>query len=1184
MAPDPLGPGDPTRLGDYLLAGRLGAGGQGVVYEGYGPDGARVAVKTLHGDYSALHRDLFVREVEAVRRVAQFCTARVLAVDLHDAIPYVVSEYVAGPTLQQAVDEDGPYKPDDLYRLAVGIATALTTVHRAGVVHRDLKPANVLLGPDGPRVIDFGIARTEDMSQSATGMKGTPRYMAPEVFQGRSPGPAVDVWAWGATILFAASGRTPFSGESLPKLMHSVLNTEPDTATVPERLRPMVEAALAKDPERRPDAPGLLLDLLGGRPDADLLEQGEREARAVRMPKAASPPLGERAEEVMRSLGPEARQAVPQILLRMAAAEEDLVRPAARAEFSDGRTPEPVVDAVLSAFTQAGLLVWDGQRVSLASPALLRAWPRLRDWAAAERPGLEVHQELAEGARLWDAHGRKAGDLLQGTRLERAMTWAVGGGRALRPNTLEQAFLDAGRASVRRRSTLRTAVSGVLAVLLLATLVAGVLVFQQSRTVARQRDDAEARRLAAVALATRKSDPRTARRLAIAAGALSSTKETREALVALRYQWESDVFLPPGVSATTRRQPSPGGRVLAVVDGGRASVWNIDTHARLHEFTIAGAGTLDLVVTDDARTMVTWADDGTARVWDTSSGKERGRLPIGKAGTDANVFDGIDLSPSGHLLLAGNRDARTVWDLRTLRQVPLSWTRPKDGVEILAADAGDQLIAGVTPQGAVHVDQLAAKATIALPRLNKALKGRYVSAAKLSPDGSLLAVAAAPATGKKAEILLWKLGADEQYLRLGPANSYSSLAFSEDGGYLAQARTMWRLKDGGATQSTPAEPVIRYAPTADCALVRFVEKRALRCIEPATGQVSSLDISTFLSTQVVQGSSLVQNATISADASTMVYRSGGTVHFWDVRRKRDVNRGFNLSSDYLYSGNGNDLALSADGGRLAIYKNARTVTVTDAEKFAKLGDVTLPQPADRIQAMAMSPDGRGLALLVRRGAAGELQFWDAKTFRLIRAVPSSADTFVKRIVFRPDGKALMTDGKSGLIEYPSGRVLARSDDTFLSTLLTMSRDGRTIVSAEGTETDQKVLLTDGRTLRSRGLILRGHKSYVRTAALSPDGTLLATGDALGQIRLWEVESGRPYALPLTGHQSEIGALAFSSDGKTLTSAADAGTVLTHDLAPALTRAALCQNTSGGLTKKEWHQTLPTLDYRPTCPR
>ncbi|NDU73610.1 protein kinase [Actinomadura sp. DSM 109109] len=1182
MAPDPLGPGDPTRLGDYLLAGRLGAGGQGVVYEGYGPDGVRVAVKALYGDYSGMHRDLFVREVDAVRRVAQFCTARVLAADLDSAPPYVVSEYVAGPNLQQAVEEDGPYKPDELYRLAVGIATALTTVHRAGVVHRDLKPANVLLGSDGPRVIDFGIARTEDMSQSATGMKGTPRYMAPEVFQGKTPGPAVDVWAWGATVLFAASGSTPFEGESLPKLMHAVLNTEPDTSVVPERLRPMVEAALAKDPASRPTAPDLLLDLLGGAPDADLLEQGEREARAVRMPKDAAPPLGERADAVLWSLPPDAQQVVPQILLRMVSPGDELVRPASRPEFSDGRTPEPVIDAVLAAFTQAGLLAWQGQRLSFASPALLRAWPRLRDWAAAERPGLEVHRELAEGARLWDAHGRKAGDLLHGTRLERAMTWAVGGGRALRPNALEQAFLDAGRASVRRRSTLRTAVSGVLAVSLLVTLAAGALVFQQSRTVARQRDDAEARRLAAVATATRKSDPRTARRLAIAAGALSDTRETREALVALRYQWESDVFTPPGVSATTHRQPSPGGRILAVVDAGKATVWDVDTHAKLHGFAVPGAGTVDLVVTDDARTMVTWGDDGNARVWDTSSGRERGRLPIGKTGTNPTVFDGIDLSPSGHLLLAGNRDSRTVWDLRTLRQVPLSWTRPKDGVDILTADAGDQLIAGVTPQGGVHVDQLAAGAAIQLPRLAQALKGRYVSAAKLSPDGSLLAVSHTPATGRKGEVLVWKVGADEMFTRLAPANSYSALAFSQDGAYLAQARTMWRLQDGGAAQSTPTEPLIRYAPNADCALVRFVEKRALRCIEPATGQVSSLDISVFLSDEVVQVNGSFRESAISADASTMVYRNGPTVPFWDVRRKKAVNRGFNLSSDYESSGRDNGLAISADGGRLAIYKNARTVTVTDAKKFTKLGDVVLPQPADGIQAMALSPDGRGLALLVRRGDAWELQLWDVRTFRQIRALPAPGGGLVKRIVFRPDGKALMSDGKTGLVEYPSGRVLARSDDTFLSTVLTMDRD--TVVSVEGAESDQKVLLADARTLRSRGLILRGHKSYVRTAALSPDGALLATGDALGQIRLWEVESGRLYALPLTGHQTEIKALAFSPDGKTLTSNAEGGTLLTHDLAPALTRAALCRNTSGGLTRKEWRETLPTLDYRPTCPQ
>jgi serine/threonine protein kinase len=173
----PLVLGDPAQLGSYWLAGRLGAGGQGVVYEGYDRAGRRVAVKALRVDLvSGAFRDQLGREVEALSRVASYCTARIIQVGLDDVRPYLVSEYVPGPDLQTWVEQNGPYAPGELFRLAVGIATALSSIHRAGVTHRDLKPANVLLGPDGPRVIDFGIARTEEMTRSATGqLKGTPR-------------------------------------------------------------------------------------------------------------------------------------------------------------------------------------------------------------------------------------------------------------------------------------------------------------------------------------------------------------------------------------------------------------------------------------------------------------------------------------------------------------------------------------------------------------------------------------------------------------------------------------------------------------------------------------------------------------------------------------------------------------------------------------------------------------------------------------------------------------------------------------------------------------------------------------------------------------------------------------------------------------------------------------------------
>ncbi|WP_262403600.1 serine/threonine-protein kinase [Actinomadura sp. CNU-125] len=249
-------PGDPERIGEFWLAGRLGAGGQGVVYEGYGPDGGRVAIKVLHGASEA-PQDLeqMAAEARAAQRVASFCTARILQVHLKPPRPYIVSEYIDGLSLQSTVAGGGGRAPrrfgeDDLHRLGIGIVTALTAIHQAKVVHRDLKPGNVMLGPDGPRLIDFGIARVLD-THSATqggGLVGTLRYMAPEVYAGQRAGAEADVFAWGAIMVFAATGSHAFTGGDLPAIAHQVRTCDPDLGALPEPLRALVAAALDKDP------------------------------------------------------------------------------------------------------------------------------------------------------------------------------------------------------------------------------------------------------------------------------------------------------------------------------------------------------------------------------------------------------------------------------------------------------------------------------------------------------------------------------------------------------------------------------------------------------------------------------------------------------------------------------------------------------------------------------------------------------------------------------------------------------------------------------------------------------------------------------------------------------------------------------------------------------------------------
>ena len=248
----------PQAIGPYRVVELLGEGGQGVVYLGVAPDGTRVAIKALRDGVTGDGR--FAKEIAAARRVEPFCIAQVLDASL-GARPYIVTEYVDGPSLQQA----GRHTGADLQRLAVATATALAAIHQAGIVHRDFKPANVLLGPGGPRVIDFGIARAMDDAVTHTsGIVGTPAYMAPEQLAGQPVGPAADVFAWASVIVWAATGTPPFGQDTLPAIINRILHNEPQLGDLPQPLRSIVYDCLAKDPRARPTMRDVILRLLSG--------------------------------------------------------------------------------------------------------------------------------------------------------------------------------------------------------------------------------------------------------------------------------------------------------------------------------------------------------------------------------------------------------------------------------------------------------------------------------------------------------------------------------------------------------------------------------------------------------------------------------------------------------------------------------------------------------------------------------------------------------------------------------------------------------------------------------------------------------------------------------------------------------------------------------------------------------
>jgi hypothetical protein len=253
---------DPRQIAGYEVRARIGAGGMGRVYLAFTAGGRPVALKVIRSELGddPEFRNRFRQEVDAARRVSGLYTAQVLDADPDASPPWLVTAYVPGPSVQQAVSEHGPLPLDTVLLLTAGIAEALQAIHAAGLVHRDLKASNVLLAADGPRVIDFGIARAAEATNvTRTGLRvGSPPYMAPEQVAGLPVSPATDVFSLGSLAVYAASGQLPFGAADDQVMLFRVMNQPPDLAGCPQPLRTLAERCLAKAPADRP-SPGEII-------------------------------------------------------------------------------------------------------------------------------------------------------------------------------------------------------------------------------------------------------------------------------------------------------------------------------------------------------------------------------------------------------------------------------------------------------------------------------------------------------------------------------------------------------------------------------------------------------------------------------------------------------------------------------------------------------------------------------------------------------------------------------------------------------------------------------------------------------------------------------------------------------------------------------------------------------------
>ncbi|MBZ3911026.1 serine/threonine-protein kinase [Streptomyces acidiscabies] len=274
---EPLEAGDPVVVGPYRLTAKLGAGGMGAVYLSHTAGGHSVAIKTVRPELAenAEFRRRFRQEVEAARRVQGFYTAPVLDHDVDSGQPWLATAYVAGPSLAEAVGRHGPLPVPSVLLLLAGVAEALSAIHGADVIHRDLKPSNVLLAADGPRVIDFGIARASDAtSLTGTGVSpGTPAFMSPEQAAGKRVTPASDVFSLGQVGVFAATGRGAYGDGSAHALLYRIVHETPDLTGLPAELA-FIARCLAKDPAQRP-TPAEVIALCQGASATPLRQSGD---------------------------------------------------------------------------------------------------------------------------------------------------------------------------------------------------------------------------------------------------------------------------------------------------------------------------------------------------------------------------------------------------------------------------------------------------------------------------------------------------------------------------------------------------------------------------------------------------------------------------------------------------------------------------------------------------------------------------------------------------------------------------------------------------------------------------------------------------------------------------------------------------------------------------------------------